>query len=1342
MGSILIFRFKYTKRIALWGLFLAPYLTGCLSANEAAYEFRTFTSHDGRQLEAKLITIDTNSVSLEDRGGRLWKNLKWDLFNHTDQQFFQNCLKSQSDATVAFEIKPGQIFGYGQYPAEPVRQGIYGGGFSLYSAVWPLAETYPGNRYQTGLLHTWMFSQYDSEIDTKGMYSCIEGGLGWWRDTRFATETPKFIMGGVALNFSEWANGPGAGKGRDWSKPQGKYAIAQISNRVLWAPDGLNFQQGSCGQLFGYGYRPLPLVEPQETTYGASVPTGNQCWTLFLNTQNFKGPLTFFLPEFFSRSSIKETKMSGQFLDSKPSDPNLGLSMETQYIPSFLAIGEDGSRYAKVAPILFPQQRDRSLVGHQFTVYPKSPLWNAVKRWFDHGDLPAKSVFLRGSFIKNFTGNTGSSWSIYADGTPKNQRHRIDWESFMTSKTDGDQRTIYQKWDSKFVDRYHYQGHSAYKLPEYYQLVKQTTGTKIWTPVLAEHVPPATGLHALNFDVNKTRNLNPYTTPDSMGSVWKQPGPTSGPHTAVLGDGSKLTYYWYRFADQPALLKSSLSFLEREALQQRIELMHRHWPIDQSFIREPSVDVPLVNLDPAIVVRPPAGLEYGYVPIVTNQRWAKQGKALFDDQPSIEGKESTLENDLFSINFFAYGGLAEHERTAVTLEPTESAGYDAWDTHFWQNVTIPWGLAQAEEPIAITSNSGKTAQLVLKNARNGGPFNFNRAHIGAVAGGNGDLMDGHANGTEDPGDGSRVFELALSEIPYARYDLIVYLGANNAQFGDGSGNFVLNDGPSFNFKLLAGEFERFQPIEDSHGAGNVLILKGLTGDCLSFKVWGNGFNHVGPCGFQLAKSGMSKLRIAPKPAKAIFPIPGTRGLGAKVRLKWVHGYGAESNTVYFGKNPALNEQDIIGHYADPSLELSELAQGRYYWRVDEMNRDGVKQGDVWSFIVGPPSMAMQPMPYTGAQQTDTKLKFQWKTCKFTKYSKLYLGNSPDLTDKDLLAKTEGAEFQINNLQADTQYYWRVDTVNEFGPQIGDIWHFTTRKNNAKAAKVYILAGQSNMVGSGHIAPAQKKGTLAYLRNHNPKKYAHLGSVGRWASRDDVSIIFSRNDADLAGSLTVGFGSDVGKIGPEFMFGHVLGDHFEEPVILIKTAWGGKSLAYDFLSPSSGWSGQPTQSGQRGYYFKRMVQDVMKNLEQLDAIFPELTTNGYELAGVVWHQGWNDHIEPIRVQAYENNLKNFIVDLRAALGRLYLPFVAATTGHANGADYAAIELAQLRIADFLRHPDFRENVAVVDTNRFYRDVQISPRNDSSHWHCNAESYVDIGHSLAEAIINLHQFKVKH
>jgi hypothetical protein len=101
------------------------------------------------------------------------------------------------------------------------------------------------------------------------LYSDIEGGLGWWRDTRFATETPKFIMGGVAPNFCEWANGPGAGKGRAWEKPAGKYGIARLSPWVLWPPDGLNLRQGTCGELFGYGYRALPLIPGKTKTAGA-----------------------------------------------------------------------------------------------------------------------------------------------------------------------------------------------------------------------------------------------------------------------------------------------------------------------------------------------------------------------------------------------------------------------------------------------------------------------------------------------------------------------------------------------------------------------------------------------------------------------------------------------------------------------------------------------------------------------------------------------------------------------------------------------------------------------------------------------------------------------------------------------------------------------------------------------------------------------------------------------------------------------------------------------------------------------------------------------------------------
>ena len=138
----------------------------------------------------------------------------------------------RSVAAVADEGTPRQaeMAGYLLVPHERVPK-TYNAGFSLYVAAWPLLKNYPGQQFQSGLFGTWMFAQFDGPKPEKH-YSDIEGGLGWWRDTRFATETPKFIMGGVALNFSEWANGPGAGKGRDtvpYNPAQASESISDLS---------------------------------------------------------------------------------------------------------------------------------------------------------------------------------------------------------------------------------------------------------------------------------------------------------------------------------------------------------------------------------------------------------------------------------------------------------------------------------------------------------------------------------------------------------------------------------------------------------------------------------------------------------------------------------------------------------------------------------------------------------------------------------------------------------------------------------------------------------------------------------------------------------------------------------------------------------------------------------------------------------------------------------------------------------------------------------------------------------------------------------------------------------
>ena len=337
--------------------------------------------------------------------------------------------------------------GYLIVPIEKVPVS-FNAGFSMYVAAWPLLKTYPGDRFQSGLFGTWMFAQYEGRAPTN-LYSDIEGGLGWWRDTRFATETPKFIMGGVAPNFAYWANGPGAGAGRDWNKPAGKYGVAQLTPWLLWPPDGLNLKQGTCGELFGYGYLPLPLTPPKATTGGKNIPTGDNSWTLFLNTRNFKGPVSFFTPHFWSYTTLAEPRFTGMLLDSRPSDPNRHLQMETQYVPAVQSTDSKGETYARIAPTCFPRGADGdSVLVHRITSYTKMALWDAVKAWFEGGASASGLIDPQAAVVHRFTGKGGATWQVYSDSTPKEKKVPVAWNPLATPMAP-DPSTFEYRWNTQ-----------------------------------------------------------------------------------------------------------------------------------------------------------------------------------------------------------------------------------------------------------------------------------------------------------------------------------------------------------------------------------------------------------------------------------------------------------------------------------------------------------------------------------------------------------------------------------------------------------------------------------------------------------------------------------------------------------------------------------------------------------------------------------------------------------------------------------------------------------------------------------------------------------------------------
>lgn len=517
-----------------------------------------------------------------------------------------------SSALTPVESREGEMAGYLFAPTERVPE-EFNGGFSLYAAAWPLVGVYPGHRFQTGLCGTWMHPQWsEAEKPKEKCYTDIEGGLGWWRDTRFPTITPKFIMGGVGPNFSVIANGPGYGAGT-WEKPRGQYGVAQLSPWLLFPLDGLNLKRGTSGELFGYGYLPLPLTPSKSTTAGKNVPTGNQCWTLFLNTGNFKGPVAFFTPFFWSQALVEHPEWVGKLLDACPAGPNKPIQMETQHVPAMIT-----DKQARVAPTRFPVGEDgTSTVLHRLTAYKKAALWDEVQGWFAGGAPADGRIKADASVVHRFRSGGGSNWSIYLPGTKRDDKTPLAWNAFATSFTPNPITFGYQ-WNPGLTRR---EG-SLVILPEFYQLGTTPRGKPQWQVMDSKQSVIEAPLAAHQFETPKEKPQEPRTTPEDAASCWKAPGPVAGPFKARLGDGSVVTYFWYRFADQPAMLNADLTPEERDQVQQRVEKLHRAWTRDRDYLPPPDLGT-LADLDPALIVTPPKGLEAGYVPIATRQELEK-----------------------------------------------------------------------------------------------------------------------------------------------------------------------------------------------------------------------------------------------------------------------------------------------------------------------------------------------------------------------------------------------------------------------------------------------------------------------------------------------------------------------------------------------------------------------------------------------------------------------------------------------------------------------------------------------------------------------------------------------
>ena len=257
----------------------------------------------------------------------------------------------------------------------------------------------------------------------------------------------------------------------------------------------------------------------------------------------------------------------------------------------------------------------------------------------------------------------------------------------------------------------------------------------------------------------------------------------------------------------------------------------------------------------------------------------------------------------------------------------------------------------------------------------------------------------------------------------------------------------------------------------------------------------------------------------------------------------------------------------------------------------------------------------------------------------------------------------------------------------------------------KPLKVYILVGQSNMQGHAMVR------TIDYIGEDPKTKHLHKLMVrkdGKPVTADRVWVSeitgIGDNNGVTTGKLTTGYGArrtptQLGeKIGPEYAFGLTMQEAYDGPILLIKCAWGGKSLHIDYRPPSAGpyvlnegeiekFKKQGKDVKQvaaekaeaSGHYYRLMMEHVKSVLADPGKVVPGYDKQaGYEIAGFVWFQGFNDLVfgnvypnraEPGGYADYSKWLAMFIKDVRSDLEQPQMPFVIGVLGVGGPVDPA-------------------------------------------------------------------------
>jgi hypothetical protein len=418
------------------------------------------------------------------------------------------------------------------------------------------------------------------------LFQSIEGSLGWWGGEKFRTVFPKY-MANVTQNChtSELAT-PGWGFFRDVPTERSATGLIQISNQILMPPDGMTFEEDDSAPQLGVTWHALNLPR-FDRAFGSKA--GDNSWTLFMNTSNFKGPIAFVAPQFWVDGSLTNSLQNNLTLDKRPGATG-GLASEWASIPYYKYTDSAGKIYSKIPEIQFPVDSNGDFaISRDFKSYSSKAISSDLRiALFGSATLPQAPIsqeIASGVLV-------GNAPSVFQDGkTLANVSETLAAKSL----DNGDAYGFSAPGKSGMI-----------KLPQYF-----LEGNSIKNEIKESEAPKALAKSVFTNPDKKSTFVYQYP------SWWDASPKASEDLTTQLNDGSVVVYRWYKFVDQPALQRFELNESEKANLQSAVIKMQKDWA-NSPMMANPSKGK-LISFDSGLLASPPKGLEYGYVPIVIKQ---------------------------------------------------------------------------------------------------------------------------------------------------------------------------------------------------------------------------------------------------------------------------------------------------------------------------------------------------------------------------------------------------------------------------------------------------------------------------------------------------------------------------------------------------------------------------------------------------------------------------------------------------------------------------------------------------------------------------------------------------